>query len=102
MELRLHTALEAAYQRAAAVAATATTLQSVSRPAAQKAFDVVSQGYRNGRFGYLEVLDAQRTLFSTRSELIEALREHEQQLATIERLTAAALAAPPHAQDTRP
>ena len=60
-------------------------------PAAASAFDTVERGYRDGRFGYLEVLDAQRTLIAARARHIRALVAYHQAVATLERLTGAPL-----------
>jgi cobalt-zinc-cadmium efflux system outer membrane protein len=46
-------------------------------PAAERVFEAVSEGYRLGKFGYLEVLDARRTVADTRRQLVVAERELE-------------------------
>lgn len=51
-------------------------------PAAQRAFEAATEGYRQGKFGYLEVLDAQRTLFDTRGRYLTASRPTRRQLPT--------------------
>lgn len=56
-------------------------------PAAEKAFQLARQGYRAGKFPYLEVLDAQRTLFAVREQRIATLQEYHAAKATLERLT---------------
>lgn len=58
-----------AYQRA-------NTLSAVIVPAAERAFDVAREGYAAGRFPYIEVLDAERTLFDTKQDRIEALESY--------------------------
>jgi cobalt-zinc-cadmium efflux system outer membrane protein len=57
-------------------------------PSAQKAFELSRQGYRAGKFPYLEVLDAQRTLFDVKTQYIEALKEYHAAKAEGERLNA--------------
>ncbi|MFV3074383.1 TolC family protein [Niveispirillum fermenti] len=59
-------------------------------PTARQALDNVNEGYRQGKFGYLDVLDAQRTLFDVERDLIEALRGFHDARAELERLGAAA------------
>ncbi len=66
----------------------AVTLKDTILPAAQKAFALSRQGYGEGKFSYLEVLDAQRTLFETRSGYQAALRDYHRGRADVERLTA--------------
>ncbi len=56
-------------------------------PAAEKAFTLARSGYQKGKFAYLEVLDAQRTLFQARSQFHEALKRYHSSRANVERLT---------------
>jgi cobalt-zinc-cadmium efflux system outer membrane protein len=55
-------------------------------PLAKSAFDTAGQGYRQGKFEYLVVLDAQRTFFEVRARYIEALAGYHKARADIERL----------------
>lgn len=55
-------------------------------PGAREAFEASQIGYRRGKFDYLEVLDAQRTLFASRTRHIQALAEYHRNLAEVERL----------------
>ncbi|MDX1950141.1 MAG: TolC family protein [Rickettsiales bacterium] len=54
-------------------------------PSAEKAFNQTRDGYNAGKFPYLEVLDAQRTLFEARYSYNSALKEYHIQKANIER-----------------
>lgn len=56
-------------------------------PAAEEAFTLARQGYGAGKFQYLEVLDAQRTLFDSRAQYVSALRDYHTRQADLERLT---------------
>jgi cobalt-zinc-cadmium efflux system outer membrane protein len=56
-------------------------------PAAQSVYEAISEGYRLGKFGYLEVLDARRTLAGARQQLVAAQRELELARIDVERLT---------------
>ncbi len=58
-------------------------------PEAEKAFDAARKGYEGGKFDYLQVLDAQRTLLDVRLEYTNALASYHQALVRIERLVAA-------------
>lgn len=71
------------------------TFKTTILPEAENAFVLSRQGYKAGTFGYLEVLDAQRTLTEARMQYIEALKEYHFQRANLERLTAAHLSADP-------
>ncbi len=64
-------------------------LKETVLPGAQEAFDVAREGYNAGKFGYLEVLDAQRTLFETRKQSTQTMLDYYRELAVIDRLTAA-------------
>jgi len=55
-------------------------------PLARSAFDAAGQGYREGKFEYLVVLDAQRTFFEVRARFIEALAGYHKARADVERL----------------
>ena len=63
-------------------------LKETVLPGAQEAFDVAREGYKAGKFGYLEVLDAQRTLFEARKQSIQTMSDYYREMAVIDRLTA--------------
>ncbi len=85
-EVTVTTALHEAYQLLSATFIEATTLKNDVLPGAQSAFDAENEGYREGKFGYLDVLDAQRTLFDAKGQYIEALARYHKAVATVERL----------------
>jgi cobalt-zinc-cadmium efflux system outer membrane protein len=60
-------------------------------PGAQSAYDAMTEGYRFGKFGFLEVLDSQRTLFQARIQYLGALANYHHSVADVERLTGAPL-----------
>jgi cobalt-zinc-cadmium efflux system outer membrane protein len=91
--VQAHAALGEAYAALAAAYAAATALKHDALPGAQSAFDATSEGYRQGKFGFLDVLDAQRTLFEVRGQYIEALATYHQAVADVERLIGERLAA---------
>ncbi|MGE4047461.1 MAG: TolC family protein, partial [Acetobacteraceae bacterium] len=62
------------------------SLRRTALPAASQAAGFASRGYAEGKFGFLEVLDAQRALFDTRAQLNDALREFHTRRAEVERL----------------
>ncbi len=55
-------------------------------PAAQKTFDASAYGYEAGKFGFMEVLDAQRTLFEVKIRSVDALVWYHNAAARLERL----------------
>ncbi len=72
-----------------------TTLRTAVMPGAQQTFDAVSEGYRLGRFGFLDVLDAQRTLIGAGTQYLRALADYHKAVANVERLIGAPLPAAP-------
>ena len=65
----------------------AVSYSSTVLPAAEQSFKLSRQGYGAGKFQYLEVLDAQRTLFDSRAQYMSALRDYHVQKAELERLS---------------
>lgn len=63
-------------------------LNEIVLPGAREAFDVARIGYNAGKFGYLEVLDAQRTLFDARKQAIQSMLDYYRAMALIDRMTA--------------
>ena len=86
-EVRVHTALSNAYQNLVSAANEVATLQNDVLPAAEEAFQATQEGYRLGKFGLLDVLDVQRTLFDTRGRYLEALATYHKAVAELERFT---------------
>lgn len=64
----------------------ATSLRKRILPAAKKAFDSTWHGYEKGKFPYLEVLDAQRTLFDARAQYHQSLKNYHASRANVERI----------------
>jgi cobalt-zinc-cadmium efflux system outer membrane protein len=56
-------------------------------PAARESLDAMSRGFELGKFSFLDVLDAQRTLFQIRSQYLQALTRAYQAYADLGRLT---------------
>ena len=86
--LSLDTQLTAIYGDFTSAYGEASALKTAVLPGAEQAFSFARQGYDAGKFGYLEVLDAQRTLFGARKQLNEAVLDYYRQRAAIERITA--------------
>jgi cobalt-zinc-cadmium efflux system outer membrane protein len=58
-------------------------------PGAQSAYDASTRGFELGKFGFLDMLDAQRTLFQAKQQTIRAMAESYRAIADLERLTGA-------------
>ena len=61
-------------------------LRTTVLPGSRQTFEAVSEGYRLGRFGYLDVLDAQRTLIAANAQYVRAFSEYHKAVADVERL----------------
>jgi cobalt-zinc-cadmium efflux system outer membrane protein len=86
VEIQGRAALAEAYAALSSAFGEATTLKNEVLPGAQRAFEAASEGYRQGKFGFLDVLDAQRTLFEARGQYLEVLAAYHQAAAEVERL----------------
>ncbi len=79
-------ALQNNYNRLQAALYETEQLQAEVLPGAETAYEAAQTGYRVGKFDFLEVLDAQRTLFTSRTRYIQALAELNRAVADVERL----------------
>lgn len=68
-------------------AANARTATGPALAAAQEAARIARIGYREGKFGQLDLLEAERTLAETRSAALDALAAYHDASARLERLT---------------
>ena len=90
-DLRLKAELVQAYESLAAAENEISILRGEILPAARSAFEVTNKGYELGKFGFLEVLDAQRTLFQNQVLYVRAFANYHRLVNEIERLIAAPL-----------
>jgi cobalt-zinc-cadmium efflux system outer membrane protein len=88
--LDVEQAITTAQAEAANALITARTASGPALLAAQEAARIARIGYREGKFGQLDLLDAERTLAETRIAAIEALATYQNAHAQLERLTAPA------------
>ncbi len=85
--LRATTDLIEAHSRLETARAEALTIKAELIPGAQQAFDAAQTGYREGKFGHLEVLDTQRTLSEAKARYLDVLAAYHKAAADVERLT---------------
>ncbi|NQU15649.1 MAG: TolC family protein [Desulfobacteraceae bacterium] len=85
-DVRIKTELSYVYQVLSASYLEAVTLKNDILPAAKRVFDGLSQGYRQGKFAYLDVLDSQRTLFDSQAKYIDALATYHEASVEVGRL----------------
>jgi cobalt-zinc-cadmium efflux system outer membrane protein len=86
VELRVKAELAESYMSLSASFVESSLLKNRVLPAAQKAFEATQEGYLQGKFGFLDVLDSQRTLFEVRGQYINALASNHKAVADVERL----------------
>lgn len=88
MDLQLKTLLTQAYESLIAADRQIILLREDILPGARETFRMASRGYELGRFGFLELLDAQRTLFQNQTLYLQALTNYQRLINEIERLIA--------------
>ncbi len=97
-EIRLGGELAQAHERLNAARQEVDSLQKDILPGAQSAYDAATKGFDLGKFSFLEVLDAQRTLFQAKSQYLRALSEGHRAAAQIERVLGDASSVTPAAK----
>jgi cobalt-zinc-cadmium efflux system outer membrane protein len=70
------------------------TLRTQVLPELEEALRQTEAAYASGRYSYLELVDAQRSLIEVNGELIDAAARYHTTLAEIERITGQAIALP--------
>jgi cobalt-zinc-cadmium efflux system outer membrane protein len=83
--------LAEAYRSLMSAHDTVVTLQSQVLPKATQAYDGATSAYRRGVYRYLDVLDAQQTLFALRTEYLGSLSDYHAAVARVERLVGRSL-----------
>ncbi len=97
-EIQLRNTVAQAYERWSANYSAVESLKTDILPGAQSVYDAATKGFELGKFNFLDVLDAQRTLFQAKAQYLNALLESYQAVAEIERTvgdTASSLTAKP-------
>lgn len=85
-EVEVMAALTEAYHTFSAAMTRIASLKGDVIPRSKSVFDAVQRGYVEGKFSYLDVLDARRTFFEARAEYVEALVSGQHARAAVERL----------------
>lgn len=78
-----------ALERVQARRAESELLRADVLPGARSAYEAATIGFENGKFSFLEVLDAQRTLFAAKSQYLNALANFHRALSELESLLGA-------------
>lgn len=83
-ETRLDSQLAQAYEKLNTSRQEAEALQKEILPGAKSAYDAAVTGFEFGKFAFLDVLDAQRTLLQTKSQYLRALSDAHRAAAEID------------------
>jgi cobalt-zinc-cadmium efflux system outer membrane protein len=83
-ETRLDSELAQAYEKLNTSRQEAEALQKEILPGAKSAYDAAVTGFEFGKFAFLDVLDAQRTLLQTKSQYLRALSDAHRAAAEID------------------
>lgn len=86
VELRLRTQTQSALAQWVTATRDVESFNQVILPSAKNAVDAATRGFEMGKFGFLEVLDAQRTLITARSQYLESLAIATDARVTVERI----------------
>ena len=85
------TQLSREYGRLSAAYHEAKDIEIALLPAARDAYKATQRAYEEGKIAYLDVLDAQRTLFETESQHLGVLAEYHAALVQVEGLISSPL-----------
>ena len=83
--IKLQNEFNLAYQELSDAYRLATALRDEVLPGATEMFDAATKAYQQGKVDYLNVLDAQRTLFQVKNEYIETLNVYHAAKTDIDR-----------------
>jgi cobalt-zinc-cadmium efflux system outer membrane protein len=84
--IKIRSDLVQTYQSCSASFELAAALRDKAIPGAQQALNVTRDGYWQGKFNYLMVLDAQRTFFELKQHYVDTLADYHANRTAIERL----------------
>lgn len=83
---RIEAALAGTYKALRSSLAEVEAFQREILPDSRRAFELIGAGYRAGKFRFLDLLDAQRSLAQARTRYIQSLVSMHQAVADVERL----------------
>lgn len=86
VQLRLHSDTRSAVSQWASAMQEVQAYDRTILPSAQQAVDTATRGFEMGKFAFLDVLDAQRTLIEARGLYLEALASATDARAQVERI----------------
>jgi cobalt-zinc-cadmium efflux system outer membrane protein len=81
--LTLRESAEKVYEQLVSTSMEVSSYRSSIIPNAQKAYNQATEGYNSGRFSFLELLDAQRTLYEIQETYLDSLLRYHQAKAQV-------------------
>lgn len=84
----LMTELTDAFQNVARTRSAISILRDNVLPGAESALKATNEGYEAGRFSYLDIVDARRTIGAARTQYLQAITDYHKALHVVESLTA--------------
>lgn len=90
LQMLLESKLTIAYNQLQRAYAESERLKTTILKRALQSFEFANEGYREGKYEYLDMLDSQRTLFDVQGNYIESLLNYHQRRADIEYLNSEA------------
>lgn len=87
LEIEIETELFSIYSDIIIINKEIEALQTIIIPGAEKAYQIIKEGYLRGKFNYLDVADAQRTLYDAEENYWLAMAAFNIAVANIELLT---------------
>ncbi len=86
VEVQLHLDLQDTFQALRSSYQSALVFRDEIVPVAEQAFHASTEGYKAGKFGFLDVLDAQQTLFQTKAEFLDVMDDFFHNLTELARI----------------
>jgi outer membrane protein, heavy metal efflux system len=86
LEQSLKSKLQQLYENLQAAFHEALALKETALSAAEETFRMAQQGYREGKFEYLDMLDARKTLFELKQHYLDVVTEYQHKKADVQRL----------------
>lgn len=84
LKIELQTELTALYSKALIVLDEIIALRNTILPEAQKVYQIINDGYLQGKYGFLDVVDARRTLYQAQENYLSVLADFQKAVARME------------------
>ncbi|MFH1421260.1 MAG: TolC family protein, partial [Planctomycetota bacterium] len=86
-KLSVISSLNTSFNNLLSAHSTVVQIKEIILPESEKAYEITRQGYLNGRFAFIDLLDAQRTLFETQTQYLLEISDYYNALIEVENIT---------------